>query len=71
METMWIELTHEKAPDLIRDLEAMDIIRVLQRQPQPTGNLSDRFAGKLSAHTTEALQRHVIESRNEWDQNDT
>lgn len=71
METMWIELTHEKAPDLIRDLEAMAIIRVLDRQPQASGNLSERFAGKLSARTAEALQQHVTESRNEWDRNDT
>ncbi len=71
METMLIQLTHEKAPDLIRDLEAMDIIRVLERGNQPVANLSERFAGKLSAQTTSALQQHVIESRNEWNRSDS
>jgi len=71
METMTIQLTHEKASDLMHDLEAMHIIRVLERNSHPAGTLSERFAGKLSGPTTSALQQHVIESRNEWNRNDS
>lgn len=71
METMTIQLTHEKASDLMRDLEAMHIIRVIERNAQPTGTPSERFAGKLSEPTALAMQQHIIESRNEWNPNDS
>lgn len=28
---------------------------------------SDKYAGKLSADIGEALQKHIVESRNEWE----
>ena len=31
------------------------------------GKLSDKYAGKLSAEIGEALQKHIAESRNEWE----
>ncbi|MBK7939787.1 MAG: hypothetical protein IPJ82_23115 [Lewinellaceae bacterium] len=33
------------------------------------GRLSDKYAGKLSAEVGEALQRHIAESRDEWERN--
>mgnify|MGYP000648592788 CR=1 FL=1 len=62
METCLIELTHQKARDLLKDLEAMNIIRILPSESQDIPN-SQRFRGKLSAKTAEALQRHISESR--------
>ena len=35
METLTIELKHQKAFDLLHDLEVMDIIKVLHRNNQP------------------------------------
>jgi hypothetical protein len=32
-----------------------------------TGKLSDKYAGKLSAETGEALQKYIAESRSEWE----
>jgi hypothetical protein len=31
------------------------------------GKLSDKYAGKLSAEVGEALQKHITESRSEWE----
>ena len=67
METLTIELRHQKAFDLLHDLEVMDIIKVLHRSHNPTQKLSERFAGKLSDKTAVALQNHISESRNTWD----
>lgn len=37
---------------------------------QPSaGKLSDKYAGKLSAEVGEALQKHIAESRSEWERN--
>lgn len=38
-------------------------------QPQVAAQLSDKYAGKLSASVGEALQQHVAESRSEWERN--
>ncbi|MDZ4683213.1 MAG: hypothetical protein SH848_08530 [Saprospiraceae bacterium] len=33
------------------------------------GKLSDKYAGKLSTEAGEALQKHIAESRSEWERN--
>ncbi len=36
----------------------------------PAGSdLSDKYAGKLSAKVGEALQQHIAQSRDEWERN--
>lgn len=47
METLTIELTHEKAFDLLKDLESMDIIRfVPPAEPAPQGVRLGSLAGQ-------------------------
>lgn len=67
METLTIELRHKKAYDLLRDLEVMDIIKVIARNEQVPQKISERFAGKLSDKTASALQNHISDNRNTWD----
>jgi hypothetical protein len=67
MDTVLVELKHEKARALLQDLEAMNIIRVVRPAKPDTENLSARFAGKLPVEEGEALQKHIIELRNEWE----
>ncbi|WP_428657335.1 hypothetical protein [Runella sp.] len=71
METLLIEIRNPKGLNLIRDLEEMDIIRIVKRegkpQPQTAQKLSERFAGKLPQEEGEALQKYINESRNEWE----
>jgi hypothetical protein len=69
METLTIELRHQKAFDLLHDLEVMDIIKVLHRSSHVPQKLSERFAGKLSDKTATDLQNHISESRDSWDKN--
>ena len=60
METCSIQLKHPKAHDLLKDLEAMGIIKIIKPESQRVPN-SKRFRGKLSDKTAEALQKHVSE----------
>jgi len=69
MDTVLLEITNEKAYKLIQDLEALDIVKILEKNTKPKESLSKRFAGSLNLtdQQYEELQQHVIDSRNEWE----
>jgi hypothetical protein len=69
MDTLVIQLTHQKALKLLMDLEELKLIRVLGKHEQPVEKLSQKYAGKLSSDIGEQLQQHVTQSRNEWERN--
>ena len=67
METLLIQITNNKAHKLLEELENLHIIKVLNKNIGTGQKLSERFAGKLSAKGAEKLQKHIKESRSEWD----
>ena len=69
MQTVIVELMNQNALALLRKLEEMHIIKLLEKNKQPLEKLSDKFAGKLSVETGEELQKHITKSRNEWNGN--
>ena len=69
MQTVTIELTHQKALKLLQELEYLHIIRLLKKSITPSKNNSEKFAGKLSASVADDLQKHVSKSRDEWEGN--
>ena len=52
MQTFVVEVLDEKAVPLLRDLENLDIIRLISREPepveQPKQKLSEQFRGSIS-----------------------
>ena len=70
METMLIELTHEKASSLLHDLEEMKIIRVLKTETDvrstPPVKLSQKYRGILTAAEGKQLKMHSEKMRAEW-----
>lgn len=66
METMLIELTNQKAAKLLHELEELNLIKVLKTNLNPTGKLSEKYAGKLPSDVADALQNYITESRKEW-----
>lgn len=69
MDTLTIQLTHQKALKLLLDLEELNLIKVLKRNIQTEQNLSDKYAGKLPADIAEQLQQHISKSREAWEGN--
>jgi hypothetical protein len=71
METLLIEIRNPKGMNLIRDLEEMDIIKIIKQevQPRPKQKLSERFRGSISAEEGEKLNEYVKQSRDEWERN--
>ncbi|SDE34705.1 hypothetical protein SAMN04487996_104410 [Dyadobacter soli] len=67
METLVVELTHKNALQLLRDLEAMDIIRLHSENETPKKKLSEKYRGILPKEAGEDLINHVNQMRSEWD----
>lgn len=66
MNTMLIQVTNQKAIGLIHELEELHLIKVLKENVGPVQKLSEKYAGVLPAEIADELQKHVTESRNEW-----
>ncbi|MBC6108878.1 hypothetical protein ACFOG5_13890 [Pedobacter fastidiosus] len=69
METILLQINNEKAYKLIEDLEALNIVKVLQKNIKPKESLSKKFAGSLNLTNQEYedFQQHIKDSRNEWE----
>ncbi len=67
METVTVQLLNQKALKLLKQLEELNLIKVTENEAPKPEKLSDQFRGKLSAKTAKALQKHVAQSRNEWE----
>lgn len=66
METLVVELTHKNALQLLRDLEALDIIRLHSDKGPGKRKLSEKYKGILPKEAGEDLLNHVTKVRNEW-----
>jgi ribosomal protein L12E/L44/L45/RPP1/RPP2 len=69
METLVIQINNNKAYKLLADLEDLNILKVIKRSANQPLSLSEKYAGKLSPATTNALQDYVKQSREEWNSN--
>ena len=71
MSVITLEIFSEDALKLLRQLEIMQILRVIKSEnPQPTPQpptRKGRFAGTISKKTGDMLLLHVQKTRNEWE----
>lgn len=69
MAVVTLELLNENAFNLLKELEAMQIIRLIQSdiKKQKKTTSKSRFAGTISKKTATMLLNHVEQSRNEWE----
>lgn len=66
METLTIQLTSPKILKLIKELEELKLLRVIDNDKSEYNSLSKKYAGKLPKDIAEKLQQHIETSRNEW-----
>ena len=69
MDTMLIEVNSSKGMRLLKDLEDLKIIRVLEMKNNGKKKLSEKYAGSISKKTAAMLNREVAKSKEEWDRN--
>lgn len=68
MKTVIVEIKNEIALTFLRNLESMNILRVIENNTAKTKQkLSERFAGCLSKERAEELQKELTQMRNEWE----
>ncbi|RRB13613.1 hypothetical protein [Larkinella knui] len=76
MQTFVVEVLNEKAVPLLRDLENLDIIRLIPQEAKPveepkqnriSGRLSEQFRGSIPPEVAADLHRQLEEMRNEWE----
>lgn len=66
MTRMMIEVTNEETLNLLRSLEALQLLRVIKEPAAPL-QIDDSWIGSISKETGAAMLAHVEESKNEWD----
>ncbi len=64
--TLLIELNNEKARNLIKDLEDLDIITVPNETIQKPKKWAEKFKGFLTKEEGFELNKHIKNSRNQW-----
>lgn len=67
METVTIQIKHSKAYKLLKDLEALEVIKVLKKKIDTKEKLSEKYIGKIPSQVADQLKNHTQESRNEWE----
>ncbi len=69
---MLIELTNQRAASLLRELEALHLIRVIEENiipaepDQPATKLSTKYRGILNETQGRQLDEHIEQMRSEW-----
>lgn len=68
MRTITIDIINEKALNLLKDMELLELIRLRKEEKTPPVRI-DKFRGKLnlSQEQYENFQKYLKDSRNEWD----
>ncbi len=69
MDIVIIQLTTPKTMKLLQELEELHLLRVLKKDVRERSKLSDKYAGKLPLNIADDLQKHIEQSRKEWDRN--
>jgi len=66
MDTVIIQLTTNKTLKLLKELEDLDLLRILDKNYKNNNDLSDKYAGKLPKNIAKELQDNISQSRNQW-----
>ncbi|MCY7353120.1 MAG: hypothetical protein LH606_21100 [Cytophagaceae bacterium] len=66
MQTLLVEILNEKALPLLRNLENLDVIRLVPSQKSKR-RLAEELWGSISPELAEDLHRQLEEMRNEWE----
>jgi hypothetical protein len=66
MDTVIIQLTTPKTMKLLEELEELKLLRVIKKSKSKQSELSKKYAGKLSSEVADELQKHIEQSRAEW-----
>ena len=68
MDTLTIKIRDNKTLKLIRDLESLNLIQVINTNPQKKlKKLSTEMTGSISEEQANSMQKELQKIRNEWE----
>lgn len=67
MQTITVELLHDDALALLRQLEQLQILRLVTTEGQTPPPPSRRWAGSISKETASKMLRHIEQDRSQWE----
>ena len=70
MTTITLDILDDKAINLLKDLEAMNVIRIQSNSDElktPSQNLSAKYSGAMTKQPLEEIDKQLNDLRNEWD----
>ena len=71
MKTLHIEIKNAKAYKLLKNLEDLDLIKVLSKKKKTIALLSEKYAGGLPDSIIDGLHNQVAEARESWERRTT
>lgn len=66
MEIIEIQIINRKVIKLLRQLEELQLVRILKKHKKKEESLSDKFEGKLPLEVAEEAKEYFSRSREEW-----
>lgn len=69
MQIITVELINDKALALLEELEALNILRLVDTQKQVMDQPKRQWAGSISKETAAIMLQNTEQIRNEWDRN--
>ncbi|MDR0737445.1 MAG: hypothetical protein LBF39_00045 [Prevotellaceae bacterium] len=69
MNTILLQVNNRPALNLLYEMQALDLVKVLKEYPRPEAKtkLSDRFRGVFSIEAGKSFKAHTQLMREEWD----
>ncbi len=68
MTTLTIQIKNDKALKLIKDIEALDLIKVIKNSStKKTKKLSERLSGCITEKQGAKMHKELEQMRNEWE----
>jgi hypothetical protein len=71
MKTITVDILQDEALNLLKDLEAMNVIRLHNEdpngRPQSSNLMSAKYKGTMSKQSRDDVDKQLNDLRNEWD----
>ncbi|OKS88024.1 hypothetical protein [Mucilaginibacter polytrichastri] len=68
MKTITVDILQDEALNLLKDLEALNVIRLHNEDEEirPKENLSKKYKGAMSKQSREEIEKQLHDLSNEW-----
>ncbi|MBS1520996.1 MAG: hypothetical protein JST50_08375 [Bacteroidetes bacterium] len=69
MRTVTVDILNDEALNLLKDLEALNVIRLhsSDETANTSSKLSEKYKGAMSKQTRDAVNQQLNDLRNEWE----